>query len=89
MRAPTWVNWLTFRPEVRRCYAPRRAGSRLRPLDELQRQGKTAQEAAATIASLKAIGDRAEIERWNKILTSPKPRFNKSPNAFLVEMVKG
>ena len=56
---------------------------------ELQRQGKTAQEAAATIASLKAIGDRAEIERWNKILTAPTPRFNKSPNAFLVEMVKG
>lgn len=56
---------------------------------ELQRQGKTAQEAAATIASLKAIGDRAEIERWNKILTSRTPRFNKSPNAFLVDMVKG
>jgi 2-polyprenyl-3-methyl-5-hydroxy-6-metoxy-1,4-benzoquinol methylase len=56
---------------------------------ELQRQGKTAQEAAATIASLKAIGDRAEIERWNKILTSPTPHFNTSPNAFLVEMLKG
>jgi 2-polyprenyl-3-methyl-5-hydroxy-6-metoxy-1,4-benzoquinol methylase len=56
---------------------------------ELRRQGKTAQEAAATIASLKAIGDRAEIERWNKILTSPTPRFNTSPNAFLVEMLTG
>ena len=56
---------------------------------ELQSQGKSAQEAAATIASLKAIGDRAEVERWNKILTSPKPFFNKAPNAFLVEMVKG
>ncbi len=56
---------------------------------ELQTQGKSAQEAAATIASLKAIGDRAEVERWNKILTSPKPFFNKEPNAFLVEMVKG
>jgi SAM-dependent methyltransferase len=55
---------------------------------ELQRQGKSAQEAAATIASLKAIGDRAEIERWNKILTAPKPSFNRKPNAFLVEMVK-
>jgi len=58
-------------------------------VEELRHQGKSAQEANATVASLKAIGDRAEIERWNKILTSPKPFFNKGPNAFLSEMVKG
>jgi SAM-dependent methyltransferase len=56
---------------------------------ELRTQGKSEQEAAATIASLKAIGDRAEIERWNRILTSPQPRFNTSPNAFLVAVTKG
>lgn len=33
-------------------------------------------------------GERAEIERWNRILTSEKPRFNTAPNAFLVEIAK-
>lgn len=56
---------------------------------ELRRQGKTEQEATATIAALRAMGDRAEVERWNKILTSAKPMFNTAPNAFLVEMTKG
>ena len=57
--------------------------------EELQRQGKTAQESAATIQSLRSIGDRAEIERWNRILTAPKPSFNTEPNAFLVAVTKG
>ena len=35
------------------------------------------------------IGDRAEVERWNRILTSPNATFNKAPNAFLADMVKG
>ncbi|HEY7191840.1 MAG TPA: class I SAM-dependent methyltransferase [Vicinamibacterales bacterium] len=56
---------------------------------ELKRQGKSEKEAAAVVASLKSIGDRAEIERWNRILTAPEPRFNTAPNAFLVTMVKG
>jgi 2-polyprenyl-3-methyl-5-hydroxy-6-metoxy-1,4-benzoquinol methylase len=56
---------------------------------ELRRQGKSEKEVAATIASLDAIGDRAEVERWNRILTSPKPRFNTAPNSFLVAMTKG
>jgi SAM-dependent methyltransferase len=56
---------------------------------ELRRQGKSEKEVAATIASLDAIGDRAEVERWNRILTSPKPRFNTAPNAFLVAITKG
>ncbi len=56
---------------------------------ELRKEGKSEQDAATTIAALKSIGDRAEIERWNRILTSPQPRFNTSPNAFLVAMTKG
>jgi SAM-dependent methyltransferase len=56
---------------------------------ELKRQGKSEQEATATISALQAMGDRAEVERWNKILTSAKPMFNTAPNAFLVEMTKG
>jgi SAM-dependent methyltransferase len=56
---------------------------------ELQRQGQSASDAAATIARLRAIGDRAEIERWNRILTAPTPAFNTAPNAFLVTMTNG
>jgi SAM-dependent methyltransferase len=56
---------------------------------ELIRQGQTPAQAEATISLLKQLGDRAEIERWNRILTAEKPRFNTEPNAFLVEMVKG
>jgi 2-polyprenyl-3-methyl-5-hydroxy-6-metoxy-1,4-benzoquinol methylase len=56
---------------------------------ELRKQGKSEQEAASTIVRLKAIGDRAEIERWNRILTAPNPGFNTSPNAFLVEVTRG
>jgi 2-polyprenyl-3-methyl-5-hydroxy-6-metoxy-1,4-benzoquinol methylase len=56
---------------------------------ELRAQGRSEQEAASTVAILRAIGDRAEVERWNRILTAPKPAFNTAPNAFLVTMVKG
>ena len=60
-----------------------------RYIAELQRQGKSAKESAATNESLRAIGERAEIERWNRILTAPAPAFNIEPNAFVVAMVKG
>ena len=56
---------------------------------ELTSQGKAEREIAATIASLKSIGDRAEIERWNRILTAPEPRFNTAPNAFLIAVTTG
>ncbi len=56
---------------------------------ELQRQGTSTTESAATIESLRTIGDRAEIERWNRILTAPTPSFNTEPNAFLVAVAKG
>jgi len=61
----------------------------LRYAAALRTQGKSEEDAAAAIASLKAIGDRAEIERWNRILTSPQPRFNTAPNAFLVAVTRG
>jgi SAM-dependent methyltransferase len=56
---------------------------------ELKSQGKTDKDVTATIESLKAMGDRAEIERWNRILTSPKPMFNTAPNTFLVTVTRG
>jgi len=55
----------------------------------LQTQGKSAKEASSTIEVLRRLGDRAEIERWNRILTAPNPRFNTAPNTFLVDMIKG
>ena len=56
---------------------------------QLQAEGKSQKEAASTIAILRRVADRAEIERWNRILTAPQPGFNTAPNAFLVEMIKG
>ena len=56
--------------------------------DELLRRGLTEAQAASTIATVRSLGDRAEIERWNQILTAENPRFNTAPNAFLVEMTK-
>jgi 2-polyprenyl-3-methyl-5-hydroxy-6-metoxy-1,4-benzoquinol methylase len=56
---------------------------------ELARQGKSEKDVAAITASLRAIGDRAEIERWNQILTAPKPQFNTAPNMFLVAITNG
>jgi len=56
---------------------------------ELRAQKKSERDITATIASLKSIGDRAEIERWNRILTAPQPRFNTAPNAFLVTVTTG
>ena len=56
---------------------------------ELRTQGKSERDITATIAALKSIGDRAEIERWNRILTAAAPRFNTAPNAFLVSVTTG
>lgn len=57
--------------------------------DALRADGRTPDAIEATVALLRRVSDRAEIDRWNRILTSPTPRFNTSPNAFLVEMIKG
>lgn len=55
----------------------------------LRGQGQSEKDAAATIALLKKIGDRAEVERWNRILTAATPGFNTAPNAFLVTITNG
>ena len=51
-----------------------------------------AAELGMVEAQLKLVreqGSRAEIDRWNRILTAEKPTFNVKPNEFLVEMAKG
>ena len=78
-----------LRASRRMCRTPTMPSSYERYAAELRAKGKSEREAATTIASLKAIGDRAEIERWNRILTAPNPAFNTSPNAFLVAVTKG
>ena len=55
----------------------------------LRKQGKSEADVAAAIASLKGMGDRAEVERWNRILTAADPAFNTAPNAFLAAVTKG
>jgi SAM-dependent methyltransferase len=41
------------------------------------------------IRTIQQQGSKLEVERWNRILTAETPTFNTSPNAFLVEVVKG
>ena len=38
----------------------------------LRSQGKSERDIATTIASLKTIGDRAEIEGWNRLALKPR-----------------
>jgi SAM-dependent methyltransferase len=51
--------------------------------------GVPADDRARRLRTIETEGRRLEVERWNRILTAEKPAFNTSPNAFLVEMVKG
>ena len=52
-------------------------------------KGEDAADAESKVRSIRQQGTKAEVERWNRILTAEKPTFNVEPNAFLVEMVKG
>jgi SAM-dependent methyltransferase len=55
----------------------------------LKSRGFSDTDADAQIKLVQAEGTRAEVERWNRILTAEKPAFNVKPNDFLVEMAKG
>jgi len=65
---------------------PENAESRYR--EYLKSTGVSDVEADAQIKLIDEQGERSEIERWNRILTSDKPRFNTKPNAFLMEVAK-
>jgi SAM-dependent methyltransferase len=54
----------------------------------LAAEGLTPSEIDRHIRVIDEQGQKLEIERWNRILTSPKPMFNTKPNAFLVEMTR-
>jgi 2-polyprenyl-3-methyl-5-hydroxy-6-metoxy-1,4-benzoquinol methylase len=52
----------------------------------LKSRGRSDAEADAEVKLVTERGSRSEVERWNRILTAEKPRFNTKPNAFLVEI---
>lgn len=54
--------------------------------DHLRTQGLSGAEVEKQLRIVEAQGARLEVERWNRILTAEKPRFNTNPNAYLVEM---
>ena len=55
----------------------------------LVERGADSVDAESQVRVIRLHGSRAEVERWNRILTADQPAFNVEPNAFLVEMVKG
>jgi 2-polyprenyl-3-methyl-5-hydroxy-6-metoxy-1,4-benzoquinol methylase len=54
----------------------------------LKDRGFSDADADAQLKLVQEQGARAEVERWNRILTAEKPLFNTKPNAFLMEMAK-
>ena len=52
-------------------------------------EGVPAAEIDRRLRVISESGRRLEVERWNRILTAPKPNFNVQPNAFLVRATKG
>jgi len=54
----------------------------------LKSRGFSDNDAEAQIKLVQEEGSRAEVERWNRILTAEKPAFNVKPNDFLVQMAK-
>lgn len=54
----------------------------------LAADGVAATEIDRRVQVVRRTARRAEVERWNKILTAEKPTFNVQPNAFLVRAIK-
>jgi len=50
--------------------------------------GFSGADADSQLKLIDEQGERSEVERWNRILTSDKPHFNTRPNTFLVEVAK-
>ncbi|MBL8179971.1 MAG: class I SAM-dependent methyltransferase [Bryobacterales bacterium] len=77
--------WITTQPVA----VQKEAEPLARYREHLRGKGLDEQTVEAQIELIRKQGSRMEVERWNRILTAPKPAFNVEPNAFLVEMVKG
>ena len=87
-----WRFWLTSQPaDVQKLFdkdATKPKGFELYR-KQLQSEGDSAQEIERKVRIIDKDGERWEIERWNRVLTSNSPRINWQPNRFLVAMTKG
>ena len=87
-----WRFWLTQQPsDVQKLFdkdTTKATGFELYR-KQLQSEGDGAQEIDRKIRIIDKDGERWEIERWNRMLTSNSPRINWQPNRFLVAMTKG
>jgi len=87
-----WRFWLVGQPpDVQKLFD--RDDTKPRGLElyrkQLQTEGDPAVEIARKLHIVDKDGERWEIERWNRVLTSNSPRINWRPNGFLVDMMKG
>ena len=100
--ASTCVTQAQVNDDVQRAYERFRAWVNMLPADQqrdgkvderyrayLKSKGMSTAEADAEWKLIEEQGERAEVDRWNRILTAEKPRFNVKPNVFLVEVAKG
>ena len=55
----------------------------------LHAEGLGSEEIERRIRIINEQGRALEVERWNAILTSPKPTFNTAPNGFLMQIAQG
>lgn len=76
--------WITSQPAITDYDA---ALERYKQL--LVSQGVSRPEADRRITIIVNEGQRLEVERWNRILTSSSAAFNRRPNEFLVRMTQG
>jgi SAM-dependent methyltransferase len=87
-----WRFWLTGQPpDVQRLFdkdATKPKGFELYR-KQLQSESDPAPEIERKIRIIDKDGERWEIERWNRMLTSNSPRINWQPNRFLVAMTQG
>lgn len=63
------------------------------PFDQYRKvlaaDGLNAAEIERHIRIVNEQGQRLEVDRWNRILTTPTAAFNRKPNAFLVDVTRG
>src|SRR5712691_4828824 len=75
--------WITSQPPDQH-RDPKVVEARYR--EYLKSRGFSDGEVDAQIKLIDERGARAEVERWNSILTSPQPAFNTKPNSILMEI---
>ena len=87
-----WRFWLVGQPaDVQKLFDKDATKSRGFELyrKQLQSEGDPASEIEPKIRIIDKEGERWEIERWNRVLTSNSPGINWQPNRFLVAMAQG